>query len=140
MSRTFGAPAGGEGVGGHHGSESRQSFPIRPPKSRSVMASLSLSERSKSLALRDAPAARQLNHRPVAPDKRVPGSREYGLPPGAERRPGVHDLVIRGGTVVDGTGSPGRTADVAVEGGIVVEVGRVDARGRQELDADGALV
>ena len=52
----------------------------------------------------------------------------------------MHDLVIRGGTVVDGTGSPGRSADVAVDGGIVVEVGRVASQGRQELDADGALV
>lgn len=52
----------------------------------------------------------------------------------------MHDLVIRGGTVVDGTGSPGRTADVAVDGGVVVEVGRVEGHGRRELAADGALV
>ena len=37
----------------------------------------------------------------------------------------MHDLVIRGGTVVDGTGAPARTADVAVDDGVVVEVGRV---------------
>ena len=52
----------------------------------------------------------------------------------------MHDLVIRGGTVVDGTGAPARTADVAVEGGTVVEVGRVDGPGREELDADGLIV
>ena len=33
------------------------------------------------------------------------------------------DVVIRGGTVVDGTGAPGRRADVAVSGGVVTEVG-----------------
>ncbi|MEQ1787666.1 MAG: amidohydrolase family protein, partial [Acidimicrobiales bacterium] len=52
----------------------------------------------------------------------------------------AHDLVIRGGTVVDGTGAPGRTADVAITDGVVTEVGSVDGRGREEIDADGALV
>ncbi len=37
-----------------------------------------------------------------------------------------HDLIIRAGTVVDGTGTPGRTADVAIRDGVVTEVGRVD--------------
>jgi N-acyl-D-aspartate/D-glutamate deacylase len=50
------------------------------------------------------------------------------------------DLVVRGGTVLDGTGAPGRTADVAVHGGRVVEVGRVSGHGRREIDAAGALV
>ena len=52
----------------------------------------------------------------------------------------MHDLVIRGGTVVDGTGAPARTADVAVDGGRVTDVGRVDGSGRRELDADGLVV
>lgn len=52
----------------------------------------------------------------------------------------VHDLVIRGGTVVDGSGAPPRTADVAVGGERIVEVGRVEGRGRREVDADGLLV
>jgi N-acyl-D-amino-acid deacylase len=52
----------------------------------------------------------------------------------------AHDLVIRGGFVVDGTGAPGRTADVAVTDGVVTEVGRVGGTGREEVDADGALV
>ncbi len=51
----------------------------------------------------------------------------------------MHDLVIRAGTVVDGTGAPAFTADVAIDAGIVTEVGRV-GKARQELDADGALV
>src|SRR4051794_25896286 len=50
------------------------------------------------------------------------------------------DLVVRSGTVVDGTGAPARTADVAVRGDRIVEVGRVGGRGRQEIDAAGAVV
>ncbi|HEX5367076.1 MAG TPA: amidohydrolase family protein [Acidimicrobiales bacterium] len=50
------------------------------------------------------------------------------------------ELVIRGGTVVDGTGAPPRTADVAVDGGRVVAVGDVTSRGAREVDADGAVV
>jgi len=52
----------------------------------------------------------------------------------------MHDLVIRGGRVVDGTGAPARTADVAIDGDRIVAVGRVADGGRQEVDADGALV
>jgi N-acyl-D-aspartate/D-glutamate deacylase len=52
----------------------------------------------------------------------------------------VHDLVIRGGSVVDGTGAPARTADVAVTDGVITQVGRVDGLTRQELDADGLVV
>ncbi len=50
------------------------------------------------------------------------------------------DLVVRGGNVIDGTGTPGRPADVAVRDGIVVEVGAVSGSGVREIDADGALV
>jgi N-acyl-D-aspartate/D-glutamate deacylase len=50
------------------------------------------------------------------------------------------DLVIRGGTVADGTGEPLRTADVGVRDGVVAAVGSVDGKGRREIDADGALV
>jgi N-acyl-D-amino-acid deacylase len=52
----------------------------------------------------------------------------------------MHDLVIKGGTVVDGTGAPARTADVAVSDGLVVEVRKVDGASRRTLHADGALV
>jgi N-acyl-D-amino-acid deacylase len=51
-----------------------------------------------------------------------------------------HDLIIRGGTVVDGTGAPARTADVAISDGVVTAVGVVDGSGAREIDADGALV
>jgi N-acyl-D-aspartate/D-glutamate deacylase len=50
------------------------------------------------------------------------------------------DLVIRGGTVVDGSGAPARTADVGVRDGRVAAVGRVDAEASRVLDADGLLV
>jgi N-acyl-D-aspartate/D-glutamate deacylase len=52
----------------------------------------------------------------------------------------VHELVIRGGTVVDGSGDRPRTADVAVDNGRIVAVGRDVGAGRRELDADGLLV
>jgi len=53
----------------------------------------------------------------------------------------MHDLVIHGGTVVDGTGAPGRTADITVSDGRITGVG--DHRGEaavRTLDADGLLV
>ena len=40
-----------------------------------------------------------------------------------------YDVIIRGGTVVDGTGAAPRTADVAVADGVIVEVGRVERYG-----------
>jgi N-acyl-D-aspartate/D-glutamate deacylase len=51
------------------------------------------------------------------------------------------NLIVRGGTVVDGTGAPGRRADVRVRAGVVVEVAP-DLRpdGEHEVDARGALV
>jgi N-acyl-D-aspartate/D-glutamate deacylase len=54
------------------------------------------------------------------------------------------DLVVTGGTVVDGTGLPSYAADVAVRGGRVVRVGRVGAAERRAagevIDAEGRLV
>ena len=51
-----------------------------------------------------------------------------------------YDLVIRGGSVHDGTGSPARTADVGVRDGLIVEVGTISGKGAREIAADGALV
>ena len=45
------------------------------------------------------------------------------------------ELVIRGGTVVDGTGADGYRADVAVEGGRIVEIAPDISGGERELDA-----
>jgi N-acyl-D-amino-acid deacylase len=52
----------------------------------------------------------------------------------------VHDLVIRNGKVVDGSGGPARHADIAIDGERIVEVGDVTGQGRREIDADGQLV
>ena len=51
----------------------------------------------------------------------------------------AHDLVIRGGTVIDGTGAAGRQADVAVDGDRIAEIGP-RLSGRRELDASGHVV
>jgi N-acyl-D-amino-acid deacylase len=51
-----------------------------------------------------------------------------------------YDLVIRHGTVVDGTGFGSYRADVAVSGGRIAKIGRVSEAGRQEVDAEGHVV
>ncbi|MCB1748644.1 MAG: amidohydrolase family protein [Gammaproteobacteria bacterium] len=50
------------------------------------------------------------------------------------------DLVIRNGTIYDGTGGAPCTGDIGIEGDTIAEVGRVAARGKREIDADGAIV
>lgn len=51
------------------------------------------------------------------------------------------ELLVRGGTVVDGSGAPGRAADVAVDGDRISAVGRLDSmRGAREVDAAGLVV
>jgi N-acyl-D-aspartate/D-glutamate deacylase len=52
----------------------------------------------------------------------------------------MHDLVIRGGTLVDGSGAPAREADVAVDGEKIAAVGTDLGPARRELDARGRLV
>src|SRR5262245_1583368 len=52
----------------------------------------------------------------------------------------MHDLVIRGGTLIDGTGAPARTGDVSVSDGRIVEVGRVSGAAKRTVDADGLAV
>ena len=52
----------------------------------------------------------------------------------------THDLVVRGGLIVDGTGAPGRLGDVAVHEGRLAEVGTVAGRGTREIDADGLVI
>jgi N-acyl-D-aspartate/D-glutamate deacylase len=52
----------------------------------------------------------------------------------------MHDLVIRKGTIVDGTGAPAFEGDVAIDGGKLTSVGGVAGRGREEIDAKGMVV
>src|SRR5580698_415279 len=52
----------------------------------------------------------------------------------------MHDLIVKGGLVVDGTGSAPYTADVAVDGDVITAVGKADERARHVVDADGAVV
>jgi len=50
------------------------------------------------------------------------------------------DLVIRGGTIVDGTGKPGFVADLGVQDGRIAAIGPNLPKGREEIDATGKLV
>jgi len=52
----------------------------------------------------------------------------------------MYDLVIRNGTVIDGSGAPRRVADVAVQGGRIAAVGPKLGAGKREIDADGLIV
>ncbi|MGI9323742.1 MAG: N-acyl-D-amino-acid deacylase family protein [Pseudomonadales bacterium] len=52
----------------------------------------------------------------------------------------AHDLVIRGGTVVDGTGTNAKTADIAIDGTSISAVGNVQDSGNKEIDAKGHIV
>lgn len=52
----------------------------------------------------------------------------------------THDLVIRGGTIVDGTGAPAFKGDIAIDGDRITAVGTVAGDGREEYDATGLLV
>ena len=50
------------------------------------------------------------------------------------------DVVIRGGKVLDGAGNPWVRADVAMRDGRIIEIGTVEGRGREEIDATGRYV
>ncbi|MBL8650711.1 MAG: D-aminoacylase [Sphingopyxis sp.] len=52
----------------------------------------------------------------------------------------MYDLVIRGGTVVDGTGGDAFVADVAIDGDRIVAIGQSLGAGREEIDAAGKIV
>jgi len=52
----------------------------------------------------------------------------------------LYDRVVRGGTIVDGSGAPSFTGDVAIAGGRIVEVGRISGAARETIDASGLLV
>ena len=52
----------------------------------------------------------------------------------------MFDTLIVGGTVIDGTGSAGFAADVAIKDGIIVAVGQISGPAREVIDAKGAIV
>ena len=52
----------------------------------------------------------------------------------------AHDVVIRGGNVVDGTGEVPYQADIAIDGDRISEIGVVNEQGREEIQADGLNV
>jgi N-acyl-D-aspartate/D-glutamate deacylase len=52
----------------------------------------------------------------------------------------AHDIVIRGGKLVDGTGREPEAGDLAIDDGRISAVGEVDGKGREEIDASGNMV
>ncbi len=50
------------------------------------------------------------------------------------------DLVVRGGTIVDGTGAPRYRGDVAVKHGVIAAIGTFEGTGTEEIDATGRIV
>jgi N-acyl-D-aspartate/D-glutamate deacylase len=52
----------------------------------------------------------------------------------------MHDIVICGGSIIDGTGKAAFTGDVAIAGGRIVAVGGKQGPGKREIDADGLLI
>src|SRR5436305_11555455 len=51
-----------------------------------------------------------------------------------------YDLVIRNGRVLDGAGNPSILADVAINDGRFVRIGKIEGRGKREIDASGRYV
>ncbi len=51
-----------------------------------------------------------------------------------------HDLVIRNGKIIDGSGSKPFFGDIAIDNGIITSVGKINSSGNKELDAQGNLV
>lgn len=52
----------------------------------------------------------------------------------------MHDLIIRNGRIIDGTGNPAFIGDVAVKDGLITQVGQVDGKAKKEIDACGHIV
>ncbi len=52
----------------------------------------------------------------------------------------MHDTVIRGGTIIDGTGAPGFIGDVAIDGDRITQVGGKAGPGKREVNAEGRIV
>ncbi len=52
----------------------------------------------------------------------------------------MHDMIIKGGTIVDGTGAPAMRADLAIDGGRIAEIGSVGGNAARVIDARGLIV
>ena len=52
----------------------------------------------------------------------------------------MHDIIIRGGSIHDGTGEKAFTGDIAISSDRIVEVGAVEGRAKREIDAGGLMV
>ncbi|MEH6693472.1 MAG: amidohydrolase family protein [Hyphomonas sp.] len=52
----------------------------------------------------------------------------------------THDIILRGGLVFDGSGAEPREMDVALDGGVITDLGKVSGKGREEIDARGQIV
>lgn len=52
----------------------------------------------------------------------------------------MYDLIIRGGNIVDGTGRPAFTGDIAIRDGVIAAVGNIDGPAHRQIDAQGLLV
>ena len=52
----------------------------------------------------------------------------------------THDTIIRNGLIYDGTGTAPYEADIAIDNGIISQIGKIDGKGRDEIDAKGQIV
>ena len=79
---------------------------------------------------------------------REPLNKQVGIPQvqprqylDSRRERELHDILIEGGTVIDGTGCPGKPLDVAIDGPKIARLcKRSDAKGAMRIDATGLIV
>ena len=62
------------------------------------------------------------------------------IPTAAQTGEAVYDVVIRNGRVLDGAGNPWIAADVAIKDGRFVRIGKIEGKGKREIDAKGKYV
>ncbi len=64
----------------------------------------------------------------------------FALPAAAQTAAPEYDIIIRNGRVLDGNGNPWVAVDVAIKDGRFVKIGKVEGRGKREIDASGKFV
>ena len=52
----------------------------------------------------------------------------------------TYDILIRGGSIVDGSGSEPVPGDLAIKDGLIAAVGEIEGESKQEIDATGQMV